>query len=145
MKIPEGMTQPELYDIMCGMRGPDFGEGGDLKWLFTARIRFFACRVFGWEESILPARPKAGMYREEIERAAEEAGRIADTFALVHYLEHCQMALSALLWYVPEEFMKEVATLQGLLATSPTHWVDRMQEFLIVNEKGSEEESPPED
>ena len=100
------------YTVCAAMRGPDLNNLDGHKWVFTARIRYFA----GYSSSNAPCdvrethinRPTADLLRVEIEA---HRGRFFGT-GYGHYINHTMWALERIhSWSSDPDFSKEAGRL----------------------------------
>ena len=84
----------KAYDLACALRGNDFSSYGEIKYLFTGRIRYY----LGVEEgdSMLVIREIETLKKWERDDVIEELKRMKKEGIGVHYFRHILLALDAL-------------------------------------------------
>ena len=103
----ELLQEEPIYAIASAIRGPDNFFANNLKWLFTARIRYY----LKLNEHFITVRRHKQVGRLDVEKAIEEALRWDGAH---HYLQHVTVALYYLriLHHEDENVEKELFTLQ---------------------------------
>jgi len=122
------LQNEDAYQVIAAIRGPDTKQNHNLKYIFTARIRFYA----GLELRFLAVRQTGKLDIETIVDAAEEARKWAerDYSGCLHFLGHVFDALHALMWMHKddEKAFKELGDLKLLASWMEDYargWISR--------------------
>ena len=108
-------TLKRMYAILCALRGPDFSDLENLKFVFSGRIRYW---IFGAFD--VPAVNRDRKLKEEEVVGLVEDLQVAATeengyMALYHYLQHVYSALVCLADdYLVGDDKKEAEALEDL-------------------------------
>jgi hypothetical protein len=145
MKIPDGLSEDDIYFLMAALRGPD-ADAEALKVLFTARLRYFVEDAFDWRLPVGAAvRENAIIPRATILQAVREAERMSPS-QLRHYLGHLSSAFMALKVYYSarRSASRDAATVHEICllrdavnATHPARWENLLKE--VIREEKEED------
>ena len=90
----KAIKNPKMYDLACALRGNDFASYGEIKYLFTGRIRYYL--GIKDEHYMLVTREKEMLTELEKNDVINEFKRMKKEGIGLHYFKHIILALDAL-------------------------------------------------
>jgi hypothetical protein len=128
MKLTE-LPPASFWEVVSALRGPDYSFAIDVKWVFTARIRYWVKQIFGLETVRYGTRSRP-LSAADVENAAAQAKEAVQANAFLHYRDHVLSALFVLVGFLNGEDRRECHFLIRLCSLPPKEWAKEYKAYL---------------
>ena len=128
MKLAD-LPPASFWEVVSALRGPDYSSAIEVKWVFTARIRYWVKQIFGLETVGYGTR-SIPLSAADVENAAAQAKEAMQANAFLHYRDHVLSALFVLAEFLSGEDKRECYFLIKLCSLPPEEWAKEYKAYL---------------